>query len=113
MSEDDVVVICSTRSAEVYSDNQTGPCNECGCTIFWRPHVPEPSIKLCMTCGFAAMNAAEARGDEVEMATNDKQREEIERIHGIGSLEVGHAMLHLMRKLPMRIDEIFEEEDDK
>lgn len=96
--EDKTVVICAEVGSSKFTDNIDGECHECGAPIAWRPHVPEPSIKLCIPCGFASMNEAEAAGEEIEMATNPEQVAEIEAIFGPGALGVGHAMLEALRK---------------
>ena len=95
---EEVVVICSGSSNTRFTDNKHGHCAECGSPIVWRPHVPEPSTKLCVDCGFKAMNEAEAAGEEIEHATNQRQKAEIEAIFGPGAVAVGHAMMDAMRK---------------
>jgi hypothetical protein len=96
-----IVVICAFEPAPQFSDCVEGECQACGKHIVWRPHAPEPSIKLCVPCGHEMMNMAEADGIETEVVTTPRQVEEMEKATGIrGAVDIGHIMMEALRRWP-------------
>lgn len=56
MRTTEVVIIAGPISEKFsYPDNRTGPCHRCKTEVVWRPHAPEPSIKLCLDCAVAVL----------------------------------------------------------
>jgi ribosomal protein S27AE len=51
MADDIPVVICG--EAGYFFDDLPAKCARCGKGIVHRPHVPEPSEKICIECGMA------------------------------------------------------------
>lgn len=59
-----VKVVClpvSRGNPGGFDDNKYGPCSVCGVAVQWRPHVPEPSDKVCGQCFLSATDVAEIR----------------------------------------------------
>jgi len=100
---DQTVVVCLEADKPTpFDNNVTGPCELCGVAVQWRPNVPEPSIKMCMGCSFAVMNAAEAVGVPVEVAQPPGQREELEKHCGPGAFEVAMKLMDQLREKAKR-----------
>lgn len=77
MSE--TIVICMPKgSPSSFGDDVEAKCGTCGRDIFHRPHVPEPSSKVCIECFSAAMSHAT---EPVRAAITEETRREIALLH--------------------------------
>lgn len=74
MSEQETVIVCSRIG--YFDDDVHGECADCGADIVWRPHVTEPSTKLCMPC---VLDRAD--GQPIEIGVSEQTREEVKRFY--------------------------------
>lgn len=75
MSE--LIVICGPPEQSCFGDSVLGQCDGCHAPITWRPHVPEPSKKLCWACGTKNLEAAKAAGKPIVGVTYPMQVKEL------------------------------------
>ncbi len=90
-------IVCMPVGPSPFADNITAACNHCDRAIMHRPNLPEPNVKMCASCSFDAMDAAEDSGEEIEVVSTPEQRAEIEALHGVGSLEKALALAEEIR----------------
>lgn len=44
-------VVCAMASTpSLFTDNVLGQCATCGCAVQHRPHIPQPSMLICLAC---------------------------------------------------------------
>lgn len=59
LAPEPVLIACGGTSS--FADDRSTTCADCGAPIVHRPHVPEPSTKVCMACASRRMAAATGR----------------------------------------------------
>jgi DNA-directed RNA polymerase subunit RPC12/RpoP len=72
MADDIPVVICG--EAGYFFDDLPAKCARCGKGIVHRPHVPEPSEKICTECGLKFLALRE---EEVKLQITEETLEEL------------------------------------
>ncbi len=53
---EETIVVCLPQSAGNpggFDDNRYTACASCGVKVQYRPHAPEPSLKVCLSCAAA------------------------------------------------------------
>jgi len=76
---DELFVICSPTkwgNPGRFDDDKYGVCAKCGVPIHWRPHNPEPSVKVCIECGVRALEDDEDPNSK--LVVTEKTAREVE-----------------------------------
>jgi hypothetical protein len=72
------ILVCLPRSAGNpggFDDNRYAPCASCGEKVQYRPHAPEPSEKVCVSCVAALL----PRDRPVEVCPTAETLEDLRR----------------------------------
>jgi hypothetical protein len=75
-AEEELLIIClrsDMGNPGGFDDNVYGPCAKCGAEIQHRPHVPEPSTKVCLGCFAAHVKKGDRVGVTAETADELKR----------------------------------------
>lgn len=66
--DEEITLVCmrSEGFESPFADDKRAPCALCGEELVHRPHAPEPSRKICNVCAEPELEAARARGEQVE-----------------------------------------------
>lgn len=75
--KEEIAIICmrvEDGDPNSFPGNIRGECAECKSPIYWRNHLPEPSVKYCMHCANSKMSEEEIGAIGITSKTAEELR---------------------------------------